>query len=154
MDRSEIYYNEATRQTKEQEESRKHFDSMATTVLGFSAVVLSLLLFKTDSLQSYQIFLFWASFTSFLGVAVSTISVLWLRNWEFSPPLSDLRENIESAKYEDEAIILWTSNAMSDSLYNNKKYLRYKAYSLRFAYVFLSLEVLSMGLMIVVTIFV
>lgn len=149
MDRDSLYYEEATRQVNEQEETRRHFDSMATNTLGFSAVVLSLALLKQPQHSSHNLYWIIPSLLSFLGVAVSTIYTLWLRKWEISPPLKTLNDNLESQEYEDEALVLWSANAITDSINNNKKYLRRKAYGLRFAYIFLSLEVIFLGLMII-----
>jgi hypothetical protein len=153
MDRDSLYYTEVSRQTKEQEETRRHFDSMATNTLGFSAVILSLILLRQTQFCNTQLSWLIASLLAFLGVAISTIYILWLRKWELSPPLKDLYKNMVSLEYEDEALVLWSSNAMADAIDNNKKYLRRKAYGLRFAYVFLSLEVLFLGLMIITSIY-
>jgi hypothetical protein len=148
MDRDSLYYTEAVRQTREQEETRKHFDTMATNVLGFSAVILSAILLKQSAFTQMQKYVFIAVLLAFTGVAICTLITLWLRKWEFSPPLGELFKHMESLEYEDEALVLWAGQCLSDSITSNNKYLQRKAHSLRNAYVFLSLEVISVGMLI------
>jgi hypothetical protein len=147
-EKANLYHNEAIRQTQEQYESRRHFDSMAIQILGFSSVVFGLLLVGEWQFKGLQVWLLVASLVFFSVVAICTISALWLRKWEFSPPLSDLYKNMESKKYSDEELILWSGQSLSDAISSNDKQLRSKAHFLRFAYLSLALEVLAIGILV------
>jgi len=148
MKRDALYHDEAIRQANEQHESRRHFDSLAMQTLGFSAVAFSLLLANKIQFTTKQQCIFIFCLISFLGVAISTITALWLRNWEFSPPLSDLYKNMESGEYDDEALTLWVDKSLSDTIPHNNKYLRIKAHALRVAYICLALEVVAIGILV------
>lgn len=153
MERGQLYYAEAVRRATEQESARKHFDSMATAVIGFAAVVLGFTSIGTIHVSSGDIWLYVLTLTAFAVVAVSALLCLWLRGWHFLPSLDDLHEHLMSAQYEDEALVLWTAQELSRSVGDNTKYMRRKAYSLRCAYIALSVEVLSVGLLALISFF-
>lgn len=123
MNRDALYYGEAIRQTSEQGESRRHFDSVAVQTLGFSAVGFSFLLLARWQFTAFQLWFVVLSLFCFLLVTITTILALWLRKWEITPPLSDLYKHMESREYEDEALILWAGQALSDSIDKNDKVL-------------------------------
>ena len=153
MKRDDLYYGEAIRQTNEQCESRRHFDSIAAQTLGFSAVSFTFLLAKWHFTTFHLCFVVLSLFF-FSLVAISTILALWLRKWELTPPLSDLYKHMESREYEDEALALWAGQALSDSIDNNDKVLYLKAGYLKYAYIFLGLEVVSIGIVILSSFFI
>lgn len=144
MNQEELYYTEVCRRTEEQYKTRQHFDTMSVAILGFAGVLLSLTPIAASTWSDYLIYPIVTMGISFIAIATSTIFGLWLRNWEFQPNLSELNEHIESMEYEDEALIFWSANWMSDAVANNKKPLRIKAICLRIAYIFLSIEALSL----------
>lgn len=148
MKRDELYYGEAIRQTNEQCENRKHFDSIAVQVLGFSAVCASFLLLAKWHITTFQLCFVILSLLFFLASAITTILALRLRKWELNPPLSDLYKNMESREYEDEALTLWSGKALSDSIDKNDKVIDSKAGYLNYAYIFLGLEVVSIGIVV------
>lgn len=152
MNKNDLYYGEATRRTNEQYESKRHFDSMATQILGFSAVVFSLLIFDESDYNALQIALFSLSLVFFILVAISTIRVLWLRGWSFSPPLPAMYKNLGSDEYNDESLYLWAGNCLSESLENNENTLDSKAKWLRFSYLSSALEVITIGILVLVTV--
>ena len=153
MTRDVLYHDEAVRQTNEQCETRRHFDSVAVQTLGFSAVIFSFLLLSKWQFIAFQLYFFVSSLFFFLLVAISTILALQLRKWEITPPLSSLYKHIESLDYNDEALTLWIGQCLSDSIENNDKQLDSKAGYLKYAYIFLGLEVVSIGVVILSSFF-
>ena len=148
MNRAELYYSEAVRRTEEQLKTRQHFDTMATAVLAASGVILSIMALSTSEWACWSIYPAIAVVLSFAAVAISTIVGLWLRKWQFQPPLSTLYKHMESLEYEDEALAIWTAKWMSDAVENNKTFLTRKSICLRAAYIFLACEVISLGVFI------
>jgi hypothetical protein len=144
MNKAEFYYTEVCRRTEEQNQARKQFDNTAIAVLGFAGILLSLTPFAASKWSDYSIYPAIILGVAFIALAVSTIYGLWLRNWQFQPNLPKLFKHIKSKKHKDEDLILWSANCMSDAIANNKKPLKIKAICLLIAYIFLSIEALSL----------
>ena len=144
MDKMELYYTETCRRAKEQATTRQHLDTIAIGVLGFAALLLGLIPFAFSKWSIWLIYPVTAATIAFVAISVSIIYSLWLRKWEFQPALSELEKQVETAEYGDEALIFWSARWMADAIANNKKPLRIKTICLRVAYVFLSVEALSL----------
>ncbi len=90
MDKSDLLYDVASAQSKEQGEDRRHFDTMATGILALSGALVGVLVFSTADWAHWSIFPAVIGLLGFFGVAATTLASLWLRKWHFQPPLSYL----------------------------------------------------------------
>jgi hypothetical protein len=151
MNRGDLLYNTAIEQSKEQDDRRRHFDTMSTGVLAFSGALIGTLAFSNANLTLWGIIVGLMVIASFIGVAIATISSLWLREWHFQPPLDHLYKNIESGDYEDEALVIWTGKQIMNAIENNEKPLRSKALWLRIAYICLAIEIIALGIFMLFT---
>lgn len=145
MNGDELYYDVARQQAQEQDERRRHFDTVAMTLLGFSGVVISLMSLGSGNWASWSLWPAIGALVSFGAVALSTLFVLWLREWHFQPPLADLHKNVTSGTYDNEALVVWTAKQVARAVEHNKQPLRNKALWLRLSYVCTVLEVASMA---------
>jgi hypothetical protein len=119
MERDKLCYDVARNRIQEQDKRRQHFDMMATAVLGFSGVIVSVMALSISEWADWS---FWPAvfvLIFFAVVALSTIKVLWVRKWELQPPLADLYKYMDSAEYNDKALTLWTAKQMATGIKNN-----------------------------------
>lgn len=148
MDKSDLLYDVANAQSKEQDERRRHFDTMATGILALSGALVGVLVFSTADWACWSVFPAVIVLLGFAGVATTTIPSLWLRKWHFQPPLSDLYKHMESGEYENEALLIWSGKQIMSAVENNEKPLRSKALWMRMAYICLVVEVLALGIFV------
>jgi len=143
MNRAELYYTETCRRADEQYKARQHFDTIATAILGLSTILLGLTPFASSEWTNWTIYPIAVAVISFLVVSISTIYSLWLRKWEFQPGLHDLGKSVETLKYKDRDLVLWSAKWMADSITSNRTPLTTKAICLRIAYIALAIEAIS-----------
>ena len=148
MNKEELFYSEAARRTQEQYQSRQHFDTMTTAILGFGGLIASSMVITVDNWSQWSVIPAIIVLVSFLILAIATIVSLLVRTWQFQPALKSLQSNIESKEYNDSALIEWSAKYMSEAIEHNEKLLRFKTYCLRISYIILAIEVLSLGLLI------
>ena len=148
MDKSDLLYDVANAQSKEQDESRRHFDTMATGILALSGALVGVLVFSKADWAYWSVFPAVIVLLGFAGVATTTITSLWLREWHFQPPLSDLYKYMKSAEYEDEALVIWSGKQIMSAVENNEKALRSKSLWLSWAYICLIVEIIALGIFV------
>ncbi len=148
MNKADLLYDIANTQSKEQDERRRHFDTMTTGILAFSGALVGMLAFSTTDWACWSVFPAVVILLGFAGVATTTIASLWVREWYFQPPLSDLYKHMESGEYEDEALAIWSGKQIMSAVENNEKPLRSKALWMRRAYICLAIEVLASGVFV------
>jgi len=151
MKKEELFYNEATRRAQEQYAARQHFDTMSTAILGAGGLILSAMVVTISNWVCWSIIPASIVIISFLSLAVFTIDGLRIRKWQFQPSLSNLERNIQSRKYDDDIMLMWSAKWMSDAIYNNKEWLTHKANRLKYGYICLAIEVFFMGVLILST---
>ena len=147
MDRDELYYDIAKTQTEEQDKRRQHFDTMATAILGLSGVLVSILAFTASRWIFWSIVPAIGAMIGFCGAAISTIVALWLRKFYFAPQIDVLYEHMDSGKHEGEALSIWAAKQMADAIRRNNNPLANKAKWLRRSYIWLSIEVVALGIL-------
>ena len=147
MNRDELYYDISKSQTEEQDRRRQHFDTMATAILGLSGGLVSILAFTASKWAYWSVIPAICAMIGFCGVAVSTIIALWLRKFDFQPRIDDLYEHMNSGKYEDEALSIWSAKQMASAIKRNNDPLTNKAKWLRRSYIWLSIEVVTLGIL-------
>ena len=152
MDKSDLLYDVANAQSKEQGEHRRHLDTMATGILALSGALAGALggmivLSKADW-AGWSVFPVIFAALGFVGVATGTINSLWPRMWHFQPPLSDLFKHMESGEYEDEALVLWSGKQIMSGIEHNEEALRTKRLWLGLAYFFLLVEIIASGMFV------
>ena len=145
MDKSDLLYDAANAQSKEQDESRRHFDTMATGILALSGALVGMLVFSKADWARWSVFPVVFVLLGFIGVATATLASLWLRRWHIQPPLSDLYEHMESGEYEDEALVLWSGKQITSAVAHNRKVLSSKSLWLSWAYICLLVEIIALG---------
>jgi len=145
MDKSVLFYQVAAAQSNEQDERRRHFDTVSAGILGLSGALVSFLVLSSADWVYWSIVPFAFALTGFGGVATATTASLWLRKWHLQPPLSDLYQHAESGQYEVEDLVIWTGKQIMSAVEHNEKPLRTKALWLRVAYVSLTVEVLGLA---------
>jgi hypothetical protein len=148
MDRSDLLYDIASAQSKEQDESRRHFDTMATGILALSGALVGMLIFSKADWAYWSIIPAVIVLLGFFGVATTTLVSLWLRKWYFQPPLSDLYKHIESGKYEDEALVRWSGRQIMSAIEHNRRALSSKSLWLSWAYICLIVEIIASGIFV------
>ena len=148
MDKADLLYDVANAQSKEQEESRRHSDTMATGILALSGVLVGMLVVSTADWAGWSVFPAVVILLGFIGVAITTITSLWLREWHFQPPLSDLYTHLESGEYEDEALVKWSGKQIMSAVEHNEKALRSKSLWLSWAYRCLIVEITALGIFV------
>ncbi len=148
MDKSDLLYDVANAQSKEQGEHRRHLDTIATGILAFSGALVGMLVFSTIDWAHWSVFSAVVVLLGFAGVATTTFASLWPRKWHFQPPLSDLYKHMESGEYEDEALVIWSGKQIMSAVENNEKPLRSKALWLRRAYIYLVVEATALGIFV------
>ena len=144
MDKSDLLYDVANAQSKEQEESRRHSDTMATGILALSGVLVGMPVFSAADWAGWSVFPAVIILLGFIGVAITSITSLWLREWHFQPPLSDLYKHMESGEYEDEALVNWSGKQIMSAVEDNEKTLRSKSLWLNGAYACLIGEIIAL----------
>jgi len=147
MNRDELYYDISKSQTEEQDRRRQHFDTMATAILGLSGGLASILVFTASKWVYWSVIPAIGTMIGFCGVAVSTIIVLWLRKFALMPVLDDLHKHMNSGEYEDEALSIWSAKQMASAIKINNNPLTKKAKWLRRSYIWLSIEVVTLGIL-------
>ncbi len=148
MDRSDLLYDVASAQSKEQDESRRHLDTMATGILALSGALVGMLIFSKTNWANWSVFPAVIVLLGFFGVATTALVSIWLRKWHFQPPISDLYKNIESGEYEDEALVIWSGRQIMSAIEHNRKALNSKSFWLSWAYVCLIVETIAAGIFI------
>ena len=148
MDKSDLLYDVANAQSKEQGEHRRNLYTMSTGILALSGALVGMLVFSTAHWACWSVFPAVTTLLGFAGVATTTIASLRLREWHFQPPLSDLYKQMESGEYEDEALVIWSGKQIMSAVENNEKPLRSKALWTRRAYICLAIEVLASGVFV------
>ena len=152
MDKSDLLYDVANAQSKEQDESRRHFDTMATGILALSGALAAalggMIVFSKADWAYWSVFPAVIGLLGFVGVATTTLASLWLRKWHFQPPLPDLYKNMESGEYEDEALVIWSGKQIMSAVENNEKALRSKSLWLDRAYIYLLVEIIALGIFV------
>jgi len=148
MDKSDLLYDVANAQSKEQDERRRHFDTMATGILALSGALVGMLVFSTADWAGWSVFPAVIILLGFAGVATTTMTSLWLREWHFQPPLSDLYTHMESGEYEDKALVIWSGKQIMRAVENNEKALTSKSLWLSRAYICLAIEILASGIFV------
>lgn len=148
MDKSDLLYDVANTQRKEQDESRRHFDTMATGILALSGALVGVLTFSKVGWASWSVFPVVFVLLGFLGVVMTTLASLWLRKWHFQPPLSDLYKHIESGEYEDEALIIWSGKQIMGAVEHNRDVLSSKSLWLSWAYICVLVEIIALGIFV------
>ena len=143
-----LLYDVANAQSKEQDESRRHFDTMATGILALSGALVGVLVFSKADWACWSIVPVVIVLVGFAGVAVTTLASLWLRKWHFQPSPSDLYKHVESAEYEDEALVIWSGKQIMSAIENNAKALRSKSLWLDRAYICLLVEIIALGVFV------
>jgi len=143
-----LLYDVANAQSKEQDERRRHFDTMATGILALSGALVGMLVFSTADWARWSVFPAAIILLGFAGVATTTITSLWLREWHFQPPLSDLYKHMESGEYGDEALVIWSGKQIMSAVENNEKALRSKSLWLSWAYICLIVEIIASGIFV------
>lgn len=149
MNKAELFYNETARRTQEQYSSSQHFDTMATAVLGLGGLVLSAMVVTVSHWSNWSIIPASLVMVFFLALAITAITSLWTRVWQFQPQLSHLETNVKSGKYKSETLLIWSSHWMADAVVNNERRLTYKANCLRISYITLAIEVCMLGILVV-----
>jgi len=148
MDKSDLLYDVANKHSKEQDESRRHFDTMSTGILALSGILIGTLVFSKADWACWSVYPVFFVILGFVGVAVTTLASLWLRKWQFQPPLSELYEYIESGEYEDEALVLWSGKQIMSAVEHNRKALSNKSLWLSWAYICLLVEIIALGVFV------
>ncbi len=148
MDKADLLYDVAKAQSKEQEESRRHSETMATGILALSGVLVGMLVFSTADWAGWSVFPAVIILLGFIGVAITAIASLLKQEWHFQPPLSDLYKHIESGEYEDEALVIWSGKQVMSAIEDNEKVLRSKSLWLNGAYTCLLVEILASELFV------
>ena len=148
MDKSDLLYDVANVQSKEQSEHRRHLDTIATGILALSGVLVGVLAFSTADWADWSVVPTVIILLGFTGVAISTIASLWLSGWNIQPPLSALFKHIESGEYEDETLVKWSGKQMISAIENNEKLLGSKALWMTAAYYCLLIEVIASGIFV------
>lgn len=148
MDKADLLYDIANAQSKEQDKSRRHLDTMATGILALSGALVGMLVFSTADWAYWSVFPAVTTLLGFAGVATTTIASLWLREWHFQPPLSDLYKHMESGKYEDEVLVIWSGKQIMSAVENNEKALHSKSLWLGWAYICLIVEIMALGIFV------
>jgi len=153
MDRAHLYYDVACTRTQDQDKQRRHLDTMAAAFLSLSGVLVGVMAFTASYWSWWSVYPAVVVMLGFAGVAISTIIGLWLRRWEFQPPLDELYKHMESGEYEDEALVIWTAKWMADAVANNSKGpLRRKTVWLRLAYVCFAVEATALWVCVLSTV--
>ncbi len=147
MDKSDLLYDVANVQSKEQDEARRHSDTMATGILALSGVLVGMLVFSTADWAGWSVFPA-IILLGFFGVATTAITSLLKQEWHFQPPLSDLYTHMESGEYEDEALVIWSGKQIMSAVEHNEKTLRSKSLWLSWAYACLLVEILASGIFV------
>ena len=148
MDKSDLLYDVANAQSKEQGEDRRHFNTMATGILALSGALVGMLVFSKADWAGWSIFPAVIILLGFFGVVITTLASLWLREWHFQPPLSDLYKHIESGEYEDEALVTWSGKQIMSAVEHNRKALSSQSLWLSWAYIFLIVEIIALGIFV------
>ena len=149
MDKSDLLYDVAGAQSKEQVEERRHLDTMATGILAFSGVLIGMLVFSTADWAYWSVFLpAVIVLLGFIGVATTTITSLLVSEWHFQPPLSDLYKYMKSGEYEDEALVIWSGKQIMSAVEDNEKALGSKSSRLQWAYLYLAIEALGLAIFV------
>ncbi len=148
MDKSDLLYDIANAQSKEQGEHRRHLDTIATGILALSGVLVGMLVFSKADWAGWSVFPVVFVLLAFAGVATTTIASLWPRQWHFQPPLSDLCKYMESGEYEDEVLVIWSGKQIMSAVENNEKPLRFKRLWLGRAYFCLLVEIIALGIFV------
>ncbi len=148
MDKSDLLYDIANAQSKEQGEHRRHLDTTATGILALSGALVGMLAFSKADWAGWSVFPVVFVLLAFAGVATTAIGSLWQRKWHFQPPLSDLCKYMESGEYEDEALVIWSGKQIMSAVENNEKPLSSKRSWLGWAYFCLLAEVIAFGIFV------
>jgi len=148
MDKSDLLYDAANAQSKEQDESRRHFDTIATGILALSGALVGMLVFSKAAWAGWSLFPAVIVLLGFAGVATTAIASLWLRGWHIQPRLSDLYKHTESAEYEDEVLVIWSGKQIMSAVEHNRKALRSKSLLLTGTYICLAVQVLALGIFV------
>ena len=129
MNPSGVAYDIARSRVEEQDRSRRHFDTMAWGVLGFSGAIVGLSSFTTSGLSwtPWSIAAFSLLVVSFLVTAFFVFNVLKLRGWKLRPVLDEFRGHIRSGEYEDNALITWATNEIAKAVDDNEETMTDKA---------------------------
>ncbi|MBI3743267.1 MAG: hypothetical protein HY261_03150 [Chloroflexi bacterium] len=134
MTKGEVFYDAAKAQVDEQDTRRQHFDTMASSVLGFAAILVGLTSFTVGRWLTLSTALFFLMLATFASVAFFVLQELWLRGWKQQPKIGDLEQHAKDAQYDDETIVTWTARQLGRAVKENECTLTEKAEALRFAY--------------------
>ena len=123
MNPSDVAYDIARSRVEEQDRSRRHFDTMAWGVLGFSGAIVGLSSFTTSgsSWTTWSIAAFSLLVLSFLVTAFFVFNVVKLTGWKLRPVLDEFRAHIRSGEYEDNALISWATNEIAKAVDDNEE---------------------------------
>ena len=145
MNKEELFLQTANDQANELEDSRKHVDTRATGILGLGGALIGSISLVQNDWADWSFIPVIFVIVGFVGVSFTSLASIWLRKWEFQPPLQDLYKHIESEEYEDEILVLWTGKQIMSATANNRKALNSKSLCLSWAYISLLIEIVALG---------
>lgn len=149
MTDDELFYDMAHSQAEEQGRRRQHFDIMASGILTLSGALSGVMAFTVSEWASWTIGLAVVVLSAFLGVGVSTLKVIHIREWHRRPKLSKIYERLKSGKEEKESVIRWAAQRMTKAIGHNEKLLTNKAIWWRRTYRFLIGQVVALVILII-----
>lgn len=155
MDQSELYYQIARAKYQSQEGLNREFLTRASAIMTFGGalVAAAALVLNLGGLSQGNTVLgiFAALLACFVGVASCCVCILKPWWWSYGPQLPELQGHVLSTQFSDEQMAEWAGDVFQQSVEDNTRSLKWKAYGLIAAIVCLLAEAgLLAGLSLVI----
>lgn len=146
MTHSPLYIQAGRDLLLSQDCNNRELAQKAGAILAFSSGLVGLgsyLVRESELGNIYVLVSFVIVLMCFLGAAISSVIILWPREWRHGPKLSRLEEII--SEYDVDAASKWTGKALAGCVDKNSYLLRRKTFFLMIGVVFLLLETVGIA---------
>ena len=141
MDRYELYYNFVHSQILEQNTRMRTTQgraisvmTLATALLGVAGLIVSDFTWGINSLpQLLASFFAVAVVVCFTATIILSLMTMIVGQWYISPPPNELRSHIPNPEYEDDGLVEWVADGMTEAYHHNNKVLAKKSEHLQCA---------------------
>ena len=150
MDRSKLYYQIGVRGEEEQNARNRDLDSKANQSLTFSILILTVAILGMANLtDSSKLSTCTVIFGSLVILSFLAISCLWFlvvhpKEWQARVRPEEMKKLLSGSvgEYDDDGLIEWIADALTEDHTMNERTLNSKARKLNFAMIALASEVI------------
>ena len=157
MNKFDLYYQVAHSHLVEQDNRNQQLDFKASGVIALSATLMGFAALTVTGWASWSIWLALSMLIDFAVAAGASIPILWTKDFDRSPDLPFLSQQLASsdddglARFDDDGLTLWTAKEFSISVKINDRVLDNKADWLEWALAGLIAEAVLLGLLVIST---